>query len=292
MTLNTDLSSAAPSAAVSLDHIEAIVRRSGTSFYWAMRFLPKEKRRAMFAVYAFCREVDDIADEPGLIDRKRQALQEWRDEIDRLYGGEATRPVSRALQAPVERFGLRREDFIAVIDGMAMDASPHIRIADMAELHLYCDRVACAVGRLSVRIFGVPEPKGDRLAAALGEALQLTNILRDIKEDAARDRLYLPGDLLRARGIDGSGNIDAVLRHPAVIDVCEQLSTLVLQRFEEAASVAAACDRKRVRPAVVMMQVYRRTFDRLVGRGWRRWAEPVEVSRAEKLWVALRYGMV
>ena len=200
--------------------------------------------------------------------------------------------MSLALQDPAERFALRREDFLAVIDGMAMDAAPRIRIADLAELQLYCDRVACAVGRLSVRIFGVPEPVGDQLSAALGEALQLTNILRDLKEDAARDRLYLPEDLLRAHGIAATGDADMALSHPAVKDVCEQIAATAVRRFEEAARIAGQCDRKRVRPAVIMMQVYRRTFDRLVARGWRRWAEPVSVSRAEKLWVALRYGMV
>jgi phytoene synthase len=281
-----------PATAASIDYIEEVVRRSGTSFYWAMRFLPPEKRRAMFAVYAFCREVDDIADEPGPIDDKRRALQQWREEIDRLYAGRAAQPVSLALQDPVERFALRHEDFLAVIDGMEMDAAPRIRIADVPELHLYCDRVACAVGRLSVRIFGVPEPFGDQLSAALGEALQLTNILRDLKEDAARDRLYLPEDLLRAHGIVETADAETTLRHPDVMEICEKIASLALRRFNEAASVASQCDRKRVRPAVIMMQVYRRTFDRLAGRGWRRWAEPVSVSRAEKLWVALRYGFV
>lgn len=288
----TSAGSAAAPAAASLDHIESIVRASGTSFYWAMRFLPPAKRQAMFAIYAFCREVDDIADEPGPVEHKRQALQEWRCEIDRLYAGGAARPLSLALRQPVDRFGLRREDFLAVIDGMEMDAAPAIRIADLAELHLYCDRVACAVGRLSVRVFGVPEPFGDQLAASLGEALQLTNILRDLKEDAARDRLYLPDDLLQKSGIIGSADAESTLRHPAIMDVCEQVAATALRRFDEAARISAQCDRKRVRPAVIMMQVYRRTFDRLVGRGWRRWAEPVSVSRAEKLWVALRYGMV
>lgn len=274
------------------DHIEDVVRQSGTSFYWAMRFLPPEKRRAMFAVYAFCREVDDIADEPGRIGDKRRALQQWRDEIGRLYEGSATRPVSIALRYPVERFALRREDFLAVIDGMEMDAAERIRITDLAELHLYCDRVACAVGRLSVRIFGVPAPDGDQLSAALGEALQLTNILRDLKEDAERDRLYLPDDLLQAHGIDGSGNADAALRHGGVGEVCEQIAAIARRRFGEAAAIAGRCDRRQVRPAVIMMHVYRRTLMRLMDRGWLRWAEPISVSRAEKLWVALRYGMV
>lgn len=281
-----------PATGASAERVEQIVRGSGTSFYWAMRFLPRTKRQAMFAVYAFCREVDDIADEPGQIEQKRLALQEWRDEIDRLYAGRGENPVGLALRDPIERFALRREDFLAVVDGMEMDAAPRIRIKDLAELALYCDRVACAVGRLSVRIFGVAEPFGDRLAGALGEALQLTNILRDLKEDAERDRLYLPDELLRQYGIAASADAEKSLRHPAIKDVCEQIASRAQQRFDEAGRITAQCDRRRVRPAVIMMQVYRRTFDRLVDRGWRRWAEPVSVSRAEKLWVALRYGTV
>jgi presqualene diphosphate synthase len=280
--------SATTSAVPPLTYVEQVVRQSGSSFYWAMRFLPLEKRQAMFAVYAFCRQVDDIADEPGQIAAKQQALGGWRQEIERLYDGMAEWPVAAALLRPVERFDLRKEDFLAVIDGMEMDAAHSIRIADMEELHRYCDRVACAVGRLSVRVFGVPQPTGDALASALGQALQLTNILRDLKEDARRDRLYLPAALLRSRGVAVGSDAEAVLRHSAIIGACEQLSGLAARRFEEAASLSAVCDRRQIRPAVIMMEVYRRTLERLNGRGWGRWAEPVSVSSAEKLWVALR----
>lgn len=275
-----------------LDHVESVVRRSGTSFYWAMRILPEEKRRAMFAVYAFCREVDDIADDPGEVPAKLIALGQWRDEIERLYDRAPRMPISRALLAPVQRFGLRKTDFLAVIDGMEMDAADRLRIADMDELILYCDRVACAVGRLSNRVFGVDEPTGDRLARALGQALQLTNILRDLDEDARRDRLYLPEDMLRARGILGTEDACKVLREPAIVEVCERIAEIARNRFAEAAAVLAECDRRDTRPAMIMMQVYRRTLRRLMFRGWRRWAEPVSVSPAEKLWVALRYGMI
>jgi phytoene synthase len=284
--------SATTSAVPPLTYVEQLVRESGSSFYWAMRFLPMEKRRAMFAVYAFCRQVDDIADEPGQIAAKRRALGGWRQEVERLYAGMAERPITAALLRPVERFDLRKQDFLAVIDGMEMDAAERIRIADMEELHRYCDRVACAVGRLSVRIFGVPQPTGDALASALGQALQLTNILRDLKEDARRDRLYLPDALLRSRGIDVRSDAEAVLRHAAIIGVCEQISGLAARKFEEAASLAAASDRRQVRPAIIMMEIYRRTLERLNGRGWRRWAEPVSISPVEKLWVGLRYGMI
>jgi phytoene synthase len=275
-----------------LDHVESVVRRSGTSFYWAMRILPEEKRRAMFAVYAFCREVDDIADDPGEVPAKLIALGQWRDEIERLYDRAPRLPISRALLAPVQRFGLRKTDFLAVIDGMEMDSADRLRIADMDELILYCDRVACAVGRLSNRVFGVDEPTGDRLARALGQALQLTNILRDLDEDARRDRLYLPEDMLRARGILGTEDACKVLREPAIVEVCERIAEIARNRFAEAAAVLAECDRRDTRPAMIMMQVYRRTLRRLMFRGWRRWAEPVSVSPAEKLWVALRYGMI
>src|SRR5512132_79057 len=284
--------SATTSAVPTLTYVEQLVRESGSSFYWAMRFLPMEKRRAMFAVYAFCRQVDDIADEPGQIAAKRRALGGWRQEIERLYAGMAERPVAAALLRPVERFDLRKQDFLAVIDGMEMDAAERIRIADMEELHRYCDRVACAVGRLSVRIFGVPQPTGDALASALGQALQLTNILRDLKEDARRDRLYLPAALLRPRGIGARSDAEAVLRNSAIIEVCEQISGLAARKFDRAASLVAQCDRRQVRPAMVMMEIYRRTLERLNGRGWGRWAEPVSITPVEKLWVALRYGMV
>ena len=269
--------------------VEALVRASGTSFYWAMRLLPAEKRRAMFAVYAFCREVDDIADEPGEPDEKRCQLEAWRDAIAALYAGRPRQPLTRALAEPVRRFALRREDFLAVIDGMEMDAAARVRIVDRDELVLYCDRVACAVGRLSTGIFGMDADTGQRLAASLGQALQLTNILRDLQEDAERDRLYLPQDLLAAHGMDDSEAL-AVLRHRRLPEVCEIIAETARARFAEARAIIAGCDRRQIRPAVVMMEVYTRTFQRLVARGWTRWAEPVTVPQAEKLWIAVRYG--
>lgn len=275
-----------------IHYVESLVRKSGTSFYWAMRLLPLEKRQAMFAIYAFCREVDDIADNPGQETTKLKQLAGWRSEIDRLYGGRPTLRVSRALALPKRRFKLAREDFEAIVAGMEMDAGDRVRIADIDELALYCDRVACAVGRLSTRVFGVDEPTGSELAKALGQALQLTNILRDLEEDAHRDRLYLPEDLLCAHGIASTEDALAVLRHPASVEVFSQIAEIARQSFNAAGKILAACDRRKVKPATIMMEVYRRTFDRLTSRGWRRWAEPVSVSKIEKLWVAFRHGVV
>ncbi|MGZ9033658.1 MAG: presqualene diphosphate synthase HpnD [Rhodospirillales bacterium] len=272
--------------------VEAAVRASGTSFYWAMRLLPAEKRRAMFAVYAFCREVDDIADEPGEVDEKKRRLGAWGQAIDVLYRGVATLPLTRALAEPIRTYGLQQADFHAIIAGMEMDAAERVRIPDCDELRLYCDRVACAVGRLSTRIFGLDAETGGRLAFSLGQALQLTNILRDLSEDAERDRLYLPADLLAAAGIDGREDAVFVLRQRGVAEVCERIAEMAARRFAEARQIIAGCDRRQVRPAAVMMEVYQRTYRRLVARGWQRWAEPVSVPAAEKLWIAVRHGLL
>lgn len=270
--------------------IEAIVRRSGSSFFWAMRRLPEQKRRAMYAVYAFCREVDDIADEPGELDEKRAGLAMWRGELERLYGEQPSHLIGKALLEPVDIYGLLKEDFKAVIDGMETDAQEAVRIANMDELELYCDRVACAVGRLSVRIFGVSEDLGIKLAYAQGQALQLTNILRDIEEDAARDRLYLPMDLLVSRGIE-TDDLNAVITDRRLPDVCELLCDIASRRYREARELIDQCQRDQVRPAIMMMEVYSQILDKLSRRGWRDLSQPVHLSKFEKAWTALRFGL-
>jgi phytoene synthase len=272
-------------------HVLSVVRAAGSSFYGAMRTLPKERRDAMFAIYAFCREIDDIADDPLTPDERAAGLAEWRRDIERLYEGHPQKPTARALLLPVARYALRKEDFVALIDGMEMDASESFHGPSMATLTLYCERVAGAVGMLSVRVFGEPGDAGTRLAWALGQALQLTNILRDLKEDAERGRLYLPDELLAKHGI-AAREPAAVLGHPALARVCDDLAALARQRFDEAIAAMRACDRRKIRPAVVMMHVYRRVLEQLVRRGWRRLDEPAKVSKAAKLWIALRYGLL
>ena len=157
----------------------------------------------MFQIYSFCRQVDDIADSDGPRPERLAALQQWRDDIDALYQGHPPRAAAGLRRRRCERFGLKREDFLAIIDGMEMDVPQDIRAPDLATLDLYCDRVASAVGRLSVRVFGLPEDDGILLAHHLGRALQLTNILRDIDEDAGLGRLYLPREGLLHAGITG-----------------------------------------------------------------------------------------
>jgi phytoene synthase len=170
---------------------------ANSSFYAAMRILPKRRRDAMFALYDFCRAVDDVADErgPSTSSERLAELARWRADVAVMFDGRPP-PRLEALDQARREFGLRQSDLDAVIDGMGMDAAEDIRAPDWATLDLYCDRVASAVGRLSVRIFGLAEEPGEALAHHLGRALQLTNILRDLDEDAAIGRLYLPCEAL------------------------------------------------------------------------------------------------
>src|SRR5271166_651766 len=178
-----------------------------------MRILPRAQREAMFEIYSFCRQVDDIADASGPRDVRRGELARWRADIDALYAGKPV-PRTQGLVLPMQEFGLRREDFHAVIDGMEMDVVADIRAPDDATLDIYCDRVASAVGRLSVRVFGMEQQDGLALAHHLGRALQLTNILRDLDEDASMGRLYLPREMLQDAGIAATEPA-AAIGHPA-----------------------------------------------------------------------------
>jgi presqualene diphosphate synthase len=175
--------------------------REGCWFLWPMQLLPVQRRDAIYALYAFCREVGDIADGKASRSLKQALLLNWRSEIAHLFAGRPQHDVTRGLSEAIHLYGLRCDDFLAIIDGMEMDARRDIRAASFAELDRYCERVAVAVGRISVRIFGEASPAGERVAAELGRALQLTNILRDLAEDAQRHRLYLPRELLHAHGI-------------------------------------------------------------------------------------------
>jgi presqualene diphosphate synthase len=270
--------------------VRARVEAAGTSFYWAMRVLPEPRRDAMFAIYAFCREVDDVADGTALPDGKRRDLDAWRHEIDAVFAGHPATTAGRALLEPTRAFGLRREDFLALIDGMEMDAAD-IRAPGIAELDLYCDRVASAVGRLSVRAFGVATAAADRVAHSLGRALQLTNILRDLAEDGARGRLYLPREFLQAEGVLASDPA-TVLRHPALPRVCAALADVAEGHFTDARAAMRECPRRSMRPAAAMGAVYGSILRRLRRRGWRDLEREVRIPGALKLWFALRYGLL
>jgi squalene synthase HpnD len=262
----------------------------GSSFYAAMRILPRAQRDAMFQVYSFCRQVDDIADSDGPRDERLEALQQWREDIDALYAGNPP-PRVQSYAAPIAQFGMRREDFIAVIDGMEMDVPADIRAPDEATLDLYCDRVASAVGRLSVKIFGLPDDDGILLAHHLGRALQLTNILRDIDEDADIGRLYLPRELLFHAGITSS-DPDTVVASPAVPKVAAPLVKRARAHYDKADEIMSRNKRSSVKAPRIMSKYYRKILELLVARGFALPRDPVRLGRASKIAILLQYGIV
>jgi phytoene synthase len=277
--------------AAMLETIRHRVEAAGTSFYWAMRLLPHHRRNGMYAVYAFCREVDDIADGEHPVQHKLAALTAWREEIDGLFAGHPRHLITRALSEPVLRYHLRRRDFHAVIDGMEMDARDAICAPDLATLDLYCARVACAVGHLSIHVFGDESDAAHAVAESLGRALQLTNILRDLDEDARRGRLYLPHEILDRHGIRSTDPV-AVLQHPALPAVCREVAAIAEEHFEESMRMMARCARRAMRPAAVMAAFYHATLAALLRSEWRDPAARVSLSTSRKLWLVLRHGLI
>jgi len=265
-------------------------RVAGSSFFWAMQLLPARRREAIYTLYDFCREVDDIADGDASRPLKQILLLNWRSEIALLYAGRPQHPVTRALAEAIHRYGLRCDDFLAIIDGTEMDARSDIRAPSLLELDRYCERVAVAVGRLSVRIFGEETPAGERVAAELGRALQLTNILRDLAEDAGRNRLYLPRELLHAHGIFAT-TPSWVLAQPALPEICRDVARLAEGHYAAAAEAIAACPRRKMRPAAVMLGVYRALLHELLTRGWQHLDEPIRIPAWRKLALVLRHGL-
>jgi squalene synthase HpnD len=263
---------------------------SGSSFYAAMRILPREQREAMFQIYSFCRQVDDIADSDGPRPERLAALQQWRDDIDALYQG---RPPERLWDyvTSVRRFNLLREDFLAIVDGMEMDVPQDIRAPDLATLDLYCDRVASAVGRLSVRVFGLAHDDGILLAHHLGRALQLTNILRDIDEDAAIGRLYLPCEGLLHAGITSTEPL-RVSADPALPKVCAPLVEKARTHFTKADEVMGRNPRRVVRAPRIMSKYYRAILELLVTRGFALPRSPVRLNKASRIAILLRYAFI
>jgi phytoene synthase len=262
---------------------------SGSSFYLAMRILPAAQRDAMYQVYAFCRAVDDIADSDLPRAERAAGLAAWRADIDACYAG--TPPATlAALTRHIHTFHLQRDDFHAMIDGMAMDAAEDICAPDEATLDLYCDRVASAAGRLSVRIFGMAEAPGRALSHHLGRALQLTNILRDIDEDADIDRCYLPRELLAREGI-AARNPHAIAADPALPRVCATLAERAKRHFAEADAIMDAAPRAQVKAPRIMSGVYRCLLEKTLERGFDLPRTKVSKPRARLMWIVARYAL-
>jgi len=259
---------------------------SGSSFYQAFRFLPAERRRAITAFYAWCREVDDVADEcrdPGVA---KATLAWWRGEVDRLYDGVPQHPVTRALREAIERYGIAREQLLEIMDGVEMDLHQQ-RYPDFRALRLYCHRVAGVVGEVSAQIFGYSERATLRYAALLGQAFQLTNIIRDVGEDARRGRIYLPLDELDAHGVRET-DILAGRDNEAFRRLMEFQYQRAVATYEEALSRLPAADRRRQRPGLVMAAIYRTLLEEIRLDGFRVLQHRIALPPLRKLLIAWR----
>lgn len=261
-------------------------RASGSSFYAAMRMLPRPQRVAIFEIYGFCRAVDDVADDGGPRETRLVALEEWRRDVDALYAGSPPARLAK-LDNPVRQFGLARQDFLAIIEGMEMDVRSDIRGPDLATLDHYCDCVASAVGRLCVKVFGLAGPDGIDLAHHLGRALQLINILRDLDEDAALGRLYLPREALIEAGIVGSDPA-MVLSNPALGRACARVTAIIREHLNRADTIMRRCPRSTVRAPRIMGEAYKVYLDKLTARGFSPPREPVRIGRSRLLLLVLR----
>jgi len=180
-------------------NVEKIVRKSKTSFFWGMNILPNNQKRAMFAIYAFCREVDDIADNEKISKKyKKIKLKNWKSNIDKLYSEELAKNfLLRELLFSIQKYNLLKKDFLSIIKGMEMDVKKNIQFPSRKELNLYCDRVAVSVGNLSIKVFGIHSDIGRNYAKYLGRAFQLTNIVRDFHEDFLRKRCYISSEHIK-----------------------------------------------------------------------------------------------
>lgn len=267
---------------------ERLTRGSNTSFYYAFRILPEAKRRAIFALYSFCRQVDDCVDEED--GGGAAGLDAWRLEVERAYAGTAQTPIGRELAEALQRFPIPRACFEEIVAGCRMDLT-QTRYADFDALRLYCSRVASAVGLASIEIFGYRNPRTREYARELGLALQLTNILRDVAADAAKGRIYIPLEDLERFGVSEAELLAAAAGGPAASGLRALLAfqgERAQQHYDRAAQALPAEDRRAMASARIMGAVYHAILEELVRRGYPVGGAKVSVPRPRKLWIALR----
>jgi len=260
--------------------------QSGSSFYYSFLFLPPERRRAITALYAFCREVDDAVDEPSDPSAARATLAWWRGEVDRLFAGNPQHPVTLALDPAIAPFGITKAQLNEIMDGMEMDLNQS-RYMNFAGLQLYCHRVAGVVGALAAGIFGYRNVKTLEYADKLGLAFQLTNIIRDVGEDARKNRIYLPLDELKEYGVTAADILSA--NHTESFVRLMRFQAERAQRcYDEALALLPAEDRRAQRPGLMMAAIYRALLDEIAGDDYRVLHQRTALTPIRKLWIAWR----
>jgi 15-cis-phytoene synthase len=272
------------------EHCEMLTRRASSNFYWGFRLLPHDRRRALCAVYAFCRAADDLADEPGRGTDPRRLLARWREELERAYAGRPVHPVGVALADTVARFAIPREHFDAVIAGVEMDLDRDRYETWEGDLEQYCYRVAGAVGLVCIEIFGYRDASARQYAVELGLAFQLTNILRDVADDAQRGRIYLPrADLKRF----GCREEDILVGHctEAFRQVMAFECARAGEHYGRARFLLAEEDRQSLAPAEAMRLIYEQLLRRIMLRHYDVFGPKVRLTRPEKAGLAVAAWM-
>ena len=258
--------------------------QSGSSFYYSFLFLPPERRRAITALYAFCREVDDTVDECTDVSVARTKLAWWRKEVAAMYAGTPTHPVLRALQPHIEAYSLKAEHLQAIIDGMEMDLD-QTRYLDYPGLQRYCWHVAGVVGILSASIFGCTREETRQYAEKLGLAFQLTNIIRDVGDDARKGRIYLPMNELQQFNVTAADILNA--RHSEKFEKLMRFQYERAQRtYDEAFALLPAEDRRSQRPGLIMAAIYRTLLEEIERENFRVLNQRISLTPIRKLWLA------
>ncbi len=271
------------------NNIKKIVKKSGTSFFWSMRFLPKAKREAMYTLYAFCRHIDDIVDGDSSITEKQELLQAWREEMDNIYDKKVpATDIGRKIYKNCMRFKLPKSEFLRLIDSISMDVPNPVQAPSLNDFYSYCRGVAGVPGSLSLRIFGCNDEKMiEELSSSLGNALQITNILRDVKEDALADRLYIPREFLEKADINIT-DPKSVITDKNLVFAREELAKIANKDFQKAYELIKLLDKKTARPVKMIANIYKKYFDIMQKRGWEVISPKPTISKFEKLTLALK----
>jgi phytoene synthase len=268
------------------DYCEQKAAASGSSFYYSFRFLTPERRRAITAVYAFCREVDDVVDETHDPEIAARQLDWWRGEVENIYSGTPEHPVGQALKPVTENFRLPQEQFLEIIDGMQMDLE-QARYADFKALQLYCYRVASVVGLIAAEIFGYTDRQTLKYAHDLGIAFQLTNIIRDVGEDARRGRIYLPMAELEQFNVPAKDILEA-----RDSENFQRLMAFQIERaqkyYDQALALLPKVDRKSQRAGLIMAAIYRETLREVQADGCKVLSQRISLTPLRKLWLAVK----
>jgi len=266
------------------EYCSRLTRKSRSNFYYAFLFLSKEKREAIYAVYAFCRSVDDVADGNASVLEKRRQLDEWYRELDRCYEGRPHHPITVKLAQSVQRFRIQKEYFEELIAGVEMDLT-HNRYLTFRELYEYCYRVAGVVGLMCIEIFGYRNPKAKDYAINLGVALQLTNIMRDLRVDAERGRIYLPQEDMARFGYT-EGELVRSAYTPAFLELMRSTGARARTYFQNARELLTVEDRRSLFAAEIMGAIYYKLLETIEASGYRVFDRTIRLPTTQKLWLA------